>query len=354
MNAVIDTNPIHVTQAGVARYVRGLLHGLEQARPAGCQWTPLAWSVDNFAYAQPQRALKTAFRELVWANFQAPRFIRRAGAGLFHATSAFPIRVPTGTKRVVTLYDLALLRHPERFRRWQLFSGRRLLRRLSEADRVITISQFTADEAMALLGLPARKLSPVLLGWDAAEAKESADAIPAGLPGEFYLFVGSLEPGKNLALLREVWSLAGQSGRPLPPLLIVGARWAGVPGEGAPPPDWHYLGHLPDAQLATLYRRALALVFPSKYEGFGLPLLEAMGRGCPVLCSRVASLPEVGGDAAWWCELNAASYLAALCECAINGPARERCVQAGPARAAQFSWRKCAEETASVYRAINE
>lgn len=351
MHVVIDTNPLHVTQAGVARYVRGLLQGLEQARPAGCKWTPLAWPVDNFAYVQPQRALKTAFRELLWANFIAPGAVRRAGADVLHATSGFPLRVPPEVRRVVTLYDLALLRHPERFRRWQRFSGRRLLRRLAEADRVITISQFTADEAMALLGLPAAKLTPVLLGWEGVTADAGTEAPPTGLPGEFFLFVGSLEPGKNLAMLRETWTLAAQSGRPLPPLVVVGARWAGVPGEGPPPPDWHYLGHVPDAQLAALYRRALALVFPSKYEGFGLPVLEAMGRGCPVICSRITSLPEVGGDAAWWCELKADSYLAALRECAANGPARGRCVRAGPARAKQFSWRRCATETAAVYQA---
>lgn len=353
MRAVIDTNPLHVTQAGVARYVCGLLRGLTETQPTGCTWTPLAWEVDNFAYAQPQRALKTAFRELVWAVFIAPRAVRRAGADLLHTTSGFPVSVPAGVRNVVTLYDLALLRHPERFRRWQRFSGWRGLGRLAAADRVITISQFTTDEAMALLGLPARQLVPIPLGWEGVgEEKPAAPSWPAGLPSEFFLFVGSLEPGKNLALLRKVWALAGHSGDRLPPLVIVGARWAGVPDEGVPPAGWHYLGHVSDALLGALYRRALALVFPSKYEGFGLPLLEAMGRGCPVICSPVASLPEVGGDAAWWCPLDAARYLAALRECAANGPARERCVRAGPAQAARFSWRKCAEETVAVYRAV--
>lgn len=354
MRVAIDTNPLYVTQAGVARYVRGLLRGLDELQPEDCERHPLAWEVENLAYAQPQRAVKTVFRELIWARWLAPQALRRVRADLLHTTSVFPIQAPRGTRRVVTLYDLALLRHPGRFRPWQRFSGQRGLRQLQEADRIITISQFTADEAMALLGLPAARLTPVLLGWDGVDE-------PAGLPGatpvfpvpgEFFLFVGSLEPGKNLALLREVWAVAAAVGHPLPPLLIAGARWAGVPGEGPPPADWHYLGHVPDADLARLYRLALALVFPSKYEGFGLPVLEAMGRGCPVICSRVASLPEVAGDAAWWCNLDSASYLAALRECATNGPARERCVRAGPAQAPRFSWRKCAEETVAVYRTV--
>ena len=354
MRVGIDTNPLYVTQAGVARYVRGLLQGLASVQPEDCEWQPVAWEVENLAYAQPQRALKTMFRELIWARWLAPRALRRFGAELLHTTSASAPNRPHGTKHVVTLYDLALLRHPERFRRWQRFSGQRGLRQLHAADHVITISQFTADEAMRMLGLPASRLTPVLLGWDGVAESVPGPATPTTLPvsGEFYLFVGSLEPGKNLALLREVWSLAAAAGQSLPPLLIAGARWFGVPGEGAPPPGWHYLGHVSDAELDRLYRQALALVFPSKYEGFGLPVLEAMGRGCPVICSRVASLPEVAGDAAWWCELDAASYLAALRECARNASARAAHVQAGPAQARKFSWANCASETLSVYRKV--
>ena len=353
MRVAIDTNPLYVTQAGVARYVRGLLRGLAAVQPPDCQWHRVAWEVENLAYTQPQRAAKTAFRELFWARWIAPLTMRRMDADLLHATSAGRLHVPRGTKQVVTLYDLALLRHPGRFRRWQRFAGQRGLRQLHAADHVITISQFTADEAMQLLGLPAARLTPVLLGWDGVDEGAGQSTAPFALPvpNEFFLFVGSLEPGKNLALLREVWTAAAATGHRLPPLLIAGTRWAGVPGEGPPPPDWHYLGHVSDAELAQLYRQALALVFPSKYEGFGLPVLEAMGRGCPVICSRVASLPEVAGDAAWWCELEADSYLVALRECARNGVARAEFAHAGPAQARKFSWAACAAGTLDVYRA---
>ena len=354
MRVAIDTNPLYVTQAGVARYVRGLLGGMDALQPADCERHTLAWKVENLAYAQPRRAMKTVFRELIWARWLAPQTLRRIRADLLHTTSVFPIRTPRGTKNVATLYDLALLRHPERFRTWQRCSGQHRLRRLHTADHIITISQFAADEAMALLGLPAGRLTPVLLGWDGVDEgaglPDAASALP--VPGEFFLFVGSLEPGKNLALLREVWAAAAATGQRLPPLIIAGARWAGVPGEGPPPPDWHYLGHVSDVELARLYRQALALVFPSKYEGFGLPVLEAMGRGCPVICSRVASLPEVAGDAAWWCELEAGSYLAALRECAGNGPTRRYFALAGPVQARRFSWAACAAGTLDVYRAV--
>ena len=152
-------------------------------------------------------------------------------------------------------------------------------------------------------------------------------------------------------LLKECYRLAREAGRPLPPLLIVGARWIGVPGEGAPPPDWHYLGRQPDDVLVHLYRRALALAFPSKYEGFGLPLVEAMTLGCPVVCGPVASLPEVGGDAVLLAKLEPRVFGAALERLAMDGELRADLRARGLKRARHFSWRKCARETAAVYHA---
>src|SRR5215475_13738832 len=138
---------------------------------------------------------------------------------------------------------------------------------------------------------------------------------------------------------------------PLPPLLIVGARWAGVGTEGSPPPGWQYLGRLPDAELVYLYRRALALVFPSKYEGFGLPVVEAMMLGCPVICSPVASLPEVGGNAALFTDLKPEDYLKAMRQVSREVSLRNELIEKGLAQAANFSWNKCAREMLEVYRA---
>jgi len=153
-------------------------------------------------------------------------------------------------------------------------------------------------------------------------------------------------------LLKAVYLLARESGRPLPPLLIAGARWAGVESEGPPPREWVYLGRIHDRELAGLYRRATALVFPSKYEGFGLPVLEAMSLGCPVICSRTASLPEVGGDAACFCTLDAPDFLDAMQRVLAGCPLRETMKAEGLIQARKFSWRRCAEETAAVYASL--
>jgi alpha-1,3-rhamnosyl/mannosyltransferase len=205
---------------------------------------------------------------------------------------------------------------------------------------------------MALLGLPAARLDVVHNGCDwHRDTLAVTETVPDFVvPDEFFLFVGSLEPGKNLRLLRAAYLLAESSGHRLPPLLIVGVRWAGVAAEGTPPAGWQYLGWQSDAVLLFLYRRARALVFPSVYEGFGLPVIEAMTQGCPVICSPVASLPEVAGDAALMGPLDPAWYRGAMEGLGSKPDVRTEFITRGHTNAGRFSWLRCATETLEVYR----
>jgi glycosyltransferase involved in cell wall biosynthesis len=353
MRVALETNAVYVTRAGVARYVRGLLQGLRQAAPPDIEISPLAWEVENLDYRQPGRALKTFYREMVWARFRGPRHLRAIHADLLHSPNPPIIRPLDGMKEVVTLHDLATMRHPERFRRWQGYSGRGRLGQLNRADRIICISRFTADEAMSLLNLPAAKIVVVYNGCDFQPNVQPPEAKPeCAVPSEFFLFVGSLEPGKNLALLKDVYALAESRGVALPPLFIVGARWEGVGNEGAPPKEWNYLGYQSDAVLVHLYRRALALLFPTKYEGFGFPLVEARALGCPVICSAVASLPEVGGDAACFVPMTPEDYLKAMQRVGADTVWRQELIAKGRVRSAGFSWPRCASQVLEVYQSV--
>jgi alpha-1,3-rhamnosyl/mannosyltransferase len=350
MRIALDTNGLYTGQAGIARYIRGLIKGLRQLNLSHVEFWECAWKVENFGYRQPDRAFKTIYRELVWARLVAPRLLSRSGSDLLHVTGSFIAEPPKGLKCVVTLHDLAVLRHPERFRRWQRVAEKMRVRRLGRADRVICVSRFTADEAMELLGLPGHRIEVVHHGCDFHPEEEVAEQPPDfPLPGEFFLFVGSLEPGKNLALIRDVYRLAIDRGIHLPPLVIVGVRWLGVGSEGQAPADWHYVGRQPDSVLVHLYRRAVALVFPSKYEGFGFPVAEAMSLGCPVICSPVASLPEVGGEAALYVEGDASRYLEAMQRVHNDPVYRAELAAKGRGQARQFTWRRCAERVAEVY-----
>jgi alpha-1,3-rhamnosyl/mannosyltransferase len=202
--------------------------------------------------------------------------------------------------------------------------------------------------------LPAAKLEVVYNGCDfQGHDSPPAEAPPREpVPAEFLLFVGSLEPGKNLALLKSAYAVAGEQGQRLPPLVIVGARWEGLAHEGPPPADWHYLGRQPDEALVYLYRRALALVYPSKYEGFGLPVAEAMALGCPVVCSPVSSLPEVGGDAALFVDADPSAYVAAIRRLVSQSGERDEMRRRGLVQSRKFTWDRCAEGTLAVYRGV--
>lgn len=342
MRVALDTNALYTTRAGVARYVHGLQQGLTALPGTDLQVIPWAWPVENLGYTQPWRMLKTAWREGIWPHTAGRAQLRNVD--LLHSTHV-PLMARPPVPHVVTVHDVAVLRHPERFRPWQRRSALRRLRHVALADQIIAVSQFTADETMATLGVSAHKIRVIHHGVSLAER----ESVPGDLPSEFFLFVGSLEPGKNLSLLRQIWLNAAATGNALPPLLIVGARWPGVTAEGAAPPGWHYLGHQPDEVLLALYRRAHALLFPSVYEGFGLPVLEAMAAGCPVICGRVASLPEVGGDAVCYADLTVGEFGAAVAGLLNDAARREAMIAAGRARAARFSWQACAEQTLAVY-----
>jgi glycosyltransferase involved in cell wall biosynthesis len=352
MRVAIDTNPLYTTQAGMARYVRELVRAERSLGLDDFELTEIGWPVTNFQFRQPQRALKTAYRELFWSHFVAPRKIRQARAQVFHTTGVPFISVPSAIPHVATLHDLAVFQNPERFRRWHRWSAQRCFLRLRQVPQLICISQFTARQAIEILGVSPRRISVVYYGCPfPPEAGVPPEQKPGfAVPEDFFLFVSSLEPGKNARLIREAYQLADARQQPLPPLVLCGSRWQGVPHEGPPPANWLFAGHQTDPTLVYLYRRARALLFPSKYEGFGLPVIEALALGCPVICSPVASLPEVGGGAALYTDMTPPAYLQSMTRLLAEPNLRADLIAKGRAHAATFSWRRCAQETVEVYR----
>lgn len=349
----IDTTALYTSRAGVHRYVKGLLSGFRALGEGGPDVTEIAWRVTNYGFRQPTRALRTAFRELVWAPLVAPRLLRRGSFDILHSPASWFINPPPGLRHVVTLHDVAVLRNPRRFRPWHRNAERHRLKRLHRASRILAVSEYTAKEAVSLLGLDRSRIDvvhsgPGLVGPSGPSTPESDPGL--GPVREFLLFVGSLEPGKNLRLLGEMYRLASCGGIELPPLVVAGTRWRGVPSEGSPPDDWVFVPSPDDSHLVWLYTRATALLFPSLYEGFGFPVLEAMSLGCPVICSPVASLPEVGGDAAIYCDSSPPAYLESTRRLISDGAERRRVIDRGLAQAKRFSWVETARETFDVYR----
>jgi len=340
---------------GVGSYARGLLNGLVEAGfdsnltlllDAGLDEPPLPGGRYRLAGCRRRyRGQLSAFEEAVALGAD----IERIGPDLYHAVD---LRLPgrLACPLVVTLHDLIPWswggRHMrgERFRFWL---GRRLLRK---ADLVLAVSAATAADAARYAAVSPGRVRVVLEAADPAFAPspgaEQRVGRRFGLKAGYLLFVGALDARKDPDSLLRAWTAARASSPSLELVL------AGDPGPQAPPtmPGARMLGRVELAELVDLYAAAGCLVFPSRYEGFGLPCLEAMACGCPVAAFRNSSLPEVVGEAG---ELVADGDARALGETAGAMVAQlDRWSRAGIQRAAGFSWSKAARETITAYESL--
>lgn len=279
---------------------------------------------------------------------------------------AFVQPVVTRVSSVVTVYDLTFLLFPYLFRplnRLYLQWGTRFS--LRRARQVIAISERTRQDLIRIYGLDPARVIVAPCGVDPAYCPSPADpaeseALKARyhLPERFILYLGTLEPRKNLPHLIRAYALARQSAA-LPKLVLAGGRgWYDEPidraiAESGVQEEIVVTGYFPGPDLPALYRAAEAFVYPSLYEGFGLPPLEAMACGTPVIVSNASSLPEVVGDAGIQIPPEDEQSLAdALAEVAHNDSLREDLRHRGLAQAARFTWERTAQITAGVYRQV--
>jgi glycosyltransferase involved in cell wall biosynthesis len=325
--------------------VRGLAAHHDGAPPA--DW-PLDAPVRHAPF--PRTVLYEA-----WQRLGVPRAEWTVpGTDVVHATTwALPA---TRRPLVVTVHDLAFLHDATHFsRRGNLFFRRALDRTRATADAVVVPSRVTADDCLAA-GLDASRLTVVPHGSRVTtpsdlDVRAWRDA--AGLTREYILWCGTVEPRKNLRTLLAAVAGAGAALDDVDLVLVGPQGWGRMPPlpDGLPPERVHVLGHLDRASLDAAYAGARVFCFPSIREGFGLPVLEAMQHGTPVVTSAGTACAEIAGDAALLVDpLDAGAMAAALV--AAAGDARDDLSHRSRARAALFSWDTAARATADVYRAV--
>ena len=252
-------------------------------------------------------------------------------------------------RQMITMHDAAIAVLPDTFsRRYRALHHLLLWSLKSRVQVVMTVSEFSRRELGHHFGM-AREVVVGHCGWE--HARPSADSLATlqefGLePGRYVLAVGSIKPNKNFALLGRALRLLGDFALPV---AVAGARDASVFQAAEPPPgDLRLLGYVSDRALADLYRHAACFVLPSLYEGFGLPALEAMANGCPVLAARAGSVPEVCGDAALYFDpYNPASLARVLREIANRPALREELRVKAQRRLDRYTWRSNAEIVAT-------
>lgn len=321
MRVGVDTSPLIQTRAGTARHVRGLLNALRD-RPD--------LELELISFGGTGRA-SSVVRDALWYPIGLSR--RARTLDVLHCTT---FRGPRSAKAptVLTVHDLAILRFPEAFPRWHRFYGRAgLARVLRAADAIVAVSEFTKDETITLADVPAERIRVVPNGVDSVFVPDGPRA-----EGDYVLAVATLEPRKNLSRVVEAARLAGVE------LRVVGARgWGGVDVPG-------WVGELPDAELAGLYRGARCVLYPSLYEGFGLPVIEAMACGTPVVTSRATAMEEVAGGAAVLVDpSDVSSIVEGIGQAAVR---RGELVPLGLARAREFTWERAADSVVQLWREL--
>lgn len=347
----IEATRLLQEKRGIGRYVRSLLAEFLRLRP-DLRITLFAKRGD----IEPLRAsLPVAFRE--GASGHAVVDI-----GELRATRAdvvwYPwnaIRVPAEhAAMVVTVHDIApMLQLDHRW--WKVYKRFRHARlfqlALERAARVIAISGFTASEIRRWLAVDEQRLRVVPNGADdlapvAGGASETLTRL--GIDGAFFLSVGAHDARKNLDVLHRAMQLLHDRGERM--ALVQCGPSVKSASDGSAQPWMRAAGYVSDAELASLYRRATALVFPSLYEGFGLPVAEAMSAGGCVICAETSSLPEVGGTAALYFDARDAEALARQMQRLMHEPGmRERIAALGPAQARRFTWERCGRATLEVF-----
>ena len=353
------------TGAGISRYVKGLLGGFAAlgtpgvtallARRERGDW-PVALGRTGITL---RRAATPCHHRLErWA---LPLEVARLRPDLFHAVDHVgPALAPFPS--VVTVHDLAFWRYPPTHspasRRYYAAAARTLPR----ADAIICVSASVRADLLRALPLRPERVRVVHNGLDARFAPQPDPAAihsRFSLPQPYVLAVGTIEERKNLTLLLEALALLG---RPDLHLALAGAEgWGAQAVRQAAlrlglTERVHWLGRVDDADLVPLYSSAAALAFPSRYEGFAFPPLEAMACGTPVVAVNTSSLPEVCGTgteaAADLVPSDPAAFAAALARMLDDATHRATLIERGKRRAQRFTWRRCAEETRAVYRSV--
>jgi len=369
MRIGIDARLIHYSQAGIAQYTTHLVKALAKIDRSNQYYllqsrketTPLV-DAHNFArrgiWTPSHHSLEHYILGLEVANLRldvlhSPDFIP-------------PKRNPLAKfKTVITVHDLAFLIYPHFLTKKAARYYGQIDRAVRRANHIIAVSESTKADLGRFLGVSDSKVTviyeaanPVYKPMPKEEAWKKANKLYPNLPRDFLLFVGTLEPRKNIPTLLDAYKIMRDSYKQDPVKLVL----AGSPGwlfdgifqkvqdlglEG----EVLFLGRVPTSALVALYNAALALVHPAHYEGFGLPTLEAMACGTPVVTTNVSSLPEVVGDAALLVSPDDAEEMAvAMWRVISDERLRKTLSQKGLNRAKAFSWEKAAQETLEVYR----
>jgi glycosyltransferase involved in cell wall biosynthesis len=362
INAHLLSNETSYRRAGIHQYIAQVLRHLPV--DAGLQYQVFSRRADEAHLRKDMTPIHSRWpteRRLVrilWEQLAWPWLAAKQKTDLLHSMAfVTPLIVPCPT--VVTVYDLSFIHFPERFPAWQRsYLRSQTHRSCRQAQRIIAISESGRQDIHRSFGAPLEKIAAVRPGVDPIYRPLPAAEVAAfrareQLPERFILHVGTLQPRKNISVLL---AALARLDRPNLHLILVGGKgwlyedlFRQVTALGLEQ-QVHFAGYVDDELLPLWYNAASVLAFPSIYEGFGLPILEAMACGTPVIAACSSSLPEAGGDAARYFAPQDAAELAGCLATVLDDPqVAAEMGERGLSQSARFSWARAGKETAAVY-----
>jgi len=361
-NVAIDVSSLHLTGTGTATYIIELMRGIE-ALESGVTFNRFDCQPLFSRSSKMLRKIDTIYRELIWQHMVLPSQVRKSKADILHSPAMIsPVRCSVPV--VLTIFDTCIITSPQSFPLWQRTITNKLLPTcVQRADKLIAISHFTKQEILRHYPhIPADKIEVTWLGVNPRfkvldEATKGIVRKKYNLDRPFILSVSSSNPRKNLRTLIQAFAkitdrvdhdlvLTGEYGWKSTELYSL-VTDLGLSGRVK------FTGFIPLDDLPAFYNLADLFVYPSLYEGFGLPPIEAMACGTPVITSNVTSLPEVVGDAALTLDpLNMELLAQSMKDLIINDTDRMALRSKGIERAKLFTWEKCARETLAVYDSL--
>ena len=364
---VLDGLPLVVRSAGIATYVRELTTLMAAGNPehSFALFQPAPFR--SRSPAAPRPANLTDLRS--WAYPLVMGYPARwmpsllslesavGAADLFHGTT-YTIPRYTRAATVTTVHDLALLRHPELGNKDLVDMVEAAARNFERADRIIAVSDSTRTDLIELCAVAPEKIRVVHNGLSPV-FRPPRDATRSPIDSPYILHVGTHEPRKNIVNLLHAFSML-RAGSEVVLVQVGGPGWETVDLHGLTrklgvDDRVRFLGAVEPSELPSLYAHARVFVYPSLYEGFGLPILEAMACGTPVVCSNRPALPEVAGDAAITVDPQSPEAIAEAIDRVLSSDELHTDMgRRGLSRAKAFSWSKCARETIGVYGELVE
>jgi glycosyltransferase involved in cell wall biosynthesis len=362
----VDARPVSYPQlTGIGVYLNNLLQAIQELDQENYYYLisnrAINFKVVNPRWKKIEGRLPQRMISTLWMQCCMPRIASKVKLDLFWGPRhQLPLFMPKNIKTVLTVHDIVHLLFPHTMNLFTLVTERLLMRRsIRRADYVIADSISTASGIQEHYQAESTNIGVVYPGSPTfAEHIRSSVSDNEKLPRKYFLFVGTLEPRKNLRAILGAFSLLDIDSEDVDLVIVGNIGWKtkdemNLLGTHRHRSRIHLPGYVDDARLSFIYQSALCLLYPSLYEGFGFPILEAMTYGVPVITSNVSSMPEVAGDAALLVDPHDEKGLAdAMKKILVNDDMRKIMISKGCDRAREFSWKRCAEETLGIFEKV--